>query len=67
MINILVLEDDPKLNQTVCTYLNDSGFKAKGCLNARAAYDELYNHIFYWSHNICFDVSYKNPNKKTYK
>lgn len=46
MINILVLEDDPKLNQTVCTYLNDSGFKAKGCLNARAAYDELYNHIY---------------------
>lgn len=46
MINILVLEDAPKLNQTVCTYLNDSGFKAKGCLNARAAYDELYNHIY---------------------
>lgn len=46
MINILVLEDDPKLNQTVCTYLNDSGFKAKGCLNARSAYDELYNHIY---------------------
>lgn len=46
MINILVLEDDAKLNQTVCTYLNDSGFKAKGCLNANAAYDELYNHIY---------------------
>ena len=46
MINILVLEDDAKLNQTVCTYLNDSGFKAKGCLNANDAYDELYNHIY---------------------
>ena len=28
MINILVLEDDVKLNQIVCTYLNDSGFHA---------------------------------------
>ena len=34
MIRILVLEDDAKLNQMVCTYLNDSGFQAKGCLHA---------------------------------
>lgn len=27
MINILVVEDDVKLNQIVCTYLNDSGFQ----------------------------------------
>ena len=46
MIHILVLEDDAKLNQTVCTYLNDSGFSAKGCLSAHAAYDELYNHLY---------------------
>lgn len=46
MINILVLEDDAKLNQTVCTYLNDSGFHAKGCLNARDAYDEMYNNLY---------------------
>lgn len=46
MINILVLEDDAKLNQTVCTYLNDSGFHAKGCLNAKAAYDEMYNNLY---------------------
>lgn len=38
MINILVLDDDVKLNQTICTYLNDSGFNAKGCLNANDAY-----------------------------
>lgn len=43
MIHILVLEDDVKLNQLVCTYLNDRGFETKGCLNASAAYDELYN------------------------
>lgn len=46
MINILVVEDDVKLNQTVCTYLNDCGFNAKGCLNANAAYDEMYSNIF---------------------
>ncbi len=46
MIHILILEDDAKLNQAVCTYLNDSGFSAKGCLSANAAYDELYNHLY---------------------
>lgn len=42
MIDILVVEDDEKLNRVVCTYLNDSGFQAKGCLNASDAYDEMY-------------------------
>lgn len=37
MIHILVVEDDTKLNQIVCTYLNDSGFQTKGCLNAKEA------------------------------
>lgn len=46
MVHILVVEDDTKLNQAVCTYLNDSGFSAKGCLSARAAYDEMYNHLY---------------------
>jgi DNA-binding response OmpR family regulator len=46
MINILVVEDDVELNRIVCTYLNDSGFKAKGCLNASEAYDEMYNTIY---------------------
>ena len=46
MINILVLEDDAKLNQTVCSYLNDSGFRAKGCLCAGDAYDEMYNNLY---------------------
>lgn len=43
MIHILVVEDDRRLNQIVCTYLNDSGFHAKGCLNAEEAYEEMYN------------------------
>lgn len=46
MIHILVVEDDKKLNQIVCAYLNDSGFYAKGCLNANDAYDEMYNNIY---------------------
>lgn len=46
MINILVVEDDLRLNQTVCTYLNDCGFLAKGCLSAEEAYDEMYNTIY---------------------
>ena len=46
MINILVVDDDPKLNQIVCTYLNDSGFRAKGCLNANDAYAEMYNQLY---------------------
>ena len=46
MVHILVVEDDEKLNQIVCTYLNDSGFCAKGCLNANAAYDEMYNNLY---------------------
>lgn len=46
MVKILVLDDDSKLNQPVCTYLNDSGFQAKGCLNAKDAYDEMYNNLY---------------------
>jgi DNA-binding response OmpR family regulator len=46
VINILVVEDDTKLNQLVCTYLNDNGYNAKGCLNPREAYDVMYNSLF---------------------
>lgn len=46
MVHILVVEDDARLNQAVCIYLNDSGFAAKGCLSARAAYDEMYNRMY---------------------
>ena len=46
MVNILVVEDDPNLNRIVCTYLNDSGFQAKGCLSAMEAYDEMYNSLY---------------------
>ena len=46
MIKILVVDDDAKLTQSVCTYLNDSGYEAKGCLSAQAAYDAMYNQIY---------------------
>ncbi|OXT09457.1 DNA-binding response regulator [Thermoanaerobacterium thermosaccharolyticum] len=46
MINILVVEDDEKLNQLICTYLNDNGYSAKGCLNPKEAYDLMYNSTY---------------------
>jgi two-component system, OmpR family, response regulator len=46
MVNILVVEDDVKLNQIVCTYLNDNGYNAKGCFNPHEAYDLMYNRLY---------------------
>jgi len=46
MVNILVVEDDAKLNRLVCTFLNDNGFNAKGCLRATEAYDLMYNNLY---------------------
>ncbi len=46
MIHILVVEDDVKLNQIVCTYLNNSSFLAKGCLSVKEAYEEMYNNLY---------------------
>ena len=46
MIHILVIDDDKILNKTMCTYLNDCGFEAKGVFSANEAYDELYNSLY---------------------
>lgn len=46
MIHILVVEDDVKLNQIVCAYLNDGGFRTKGCFNAKEAYEEMYHNLY---------------------
>lgn len=46
MIRILVVDDDARLNQSVCTYLNDSGYEAKGVLSADSAYDTMYGTLF---------------------
>ena len=39
---ILVVEDDRELNKTVCSYLNQNGYEAVGCLTAGEAYDAMY-------------------------
>lgn len=46
MVHILVVDDDKNLNRTVCTYLNDCGFQAKGVFSAKEAYDEMYNNLY---------------------
>jgi len=46
MFKILVVEDDKDLNRTVCAFLNHSGYEAVGCLDAREAYDCLYESVF---------------------
>jgi len=42
MFKILVVEDDRALNRSVCSYLEQSGYKTTGCLDANAAYDAMY-------------------------
>ena len=46
MFKILVVEDDRDLNRTVCSFLNQSGYEATGCLNATDAYDAMYETMF---------------------
>ena len=41
MIHILVVEDDEKLNQIICSYLTQNDYQARGCLNPVEAYDLL--------------------------
>ena len=42
MVRVLVVEDDVKLNQIVCSSLTAAGYEARGCLNADEAFDALY-------------------------
>ena len=42
MFQLLVVEDDRDLNKTVCSYLNQHGYEAWGCLSANEAYDAMY-------------------------
>lgn len=46
MFKVLVVEDDRELNRTVCTFLNQSGYNAIGCLGADEAYDVMYENVF---------------------
>lgn len=46
MFKILVVEDDPQLNKTVCTFLSNNGFNTVGVFNATDGYDAFYENIF---------------------
>ncbi len=46
MFKILVVEDDRELNASVCFFLGQSGYEAKGCLCAEDAYDAMYESVF---------------------
>ncbi len=46
MFQILVVEDDRDLNRTVCSFLNQNGYEATGCLGAEEAYDAMYDKVF---------------------
>ena len=46
MFKILVVEDERDLNKTVCSFLNQSGYEATGCLDADEAYDAMYSNVF---------------------
>lgn len=46
MFKILVVEDDRDLNKTVCSFLNQNGYEAIGCLGAEDAYDAMYETVF---------------------
>ena len=42
MFKLLVVEDDRELNRSVCSFLNQNGYDAQGCLSANEAYDAMY-------------------------
>ncbi len=46
MNNILVVEDDGKMNSILCSHLNKNGYRAIGCINPIEAYDLLYGSQF---------------------
>ena len=46
MFRILVVDDEPALNQTICAYLRNQGYEATGCLSAQEAYDALYGQVY---------------------
>jgi DNA-binding response OmpR family regulator len=45
MINILVVEDDEKLNRIVCARLAEQDYKPIGCLSAIEAFDRMIDNI----------------------
>lgn len=46
MFRILIVEDDPQLNHSVCSHLLLNGYEVAGCLSANEAYDAMYGQMF---------------------
>lgn len=46
MFKILVVDDEREINRSVCSFLNQNGYEAVGCLGADEAYDEMYKTSF---------------------
>lgn len=45
MINIMVLEDDAKLNHIVCAFLRDNGYNVIACKSGMEAYDAMVDNM----------------------
>ncbi|MDR1249202.1 MAG: response regulator [Treponema sp.] len=45
MVNILVVEDDDKLNRIVCAHLAEQGYRTIGCLSVVEAFDRMIDAI----------------------
>lgn len=46
MINILVVENDIKLNQNICRYLSRNGFHSISCYSSMEAYEFMDNNLY---------------------
>ena len=46
MFKILIVEDDPQLNHSVCSFLLLNGYEVAGCLSVSEAYDAMYGQMF---------------------
>lgn len=46
MFKILVVDDDKAINRSVCSFLNENGYDAVGCVSAEEAFDKLYKNTF---------------------
>ncbi len=46
MVNILVVEDDDKMNQIICSYLTRNNYRATGCHSPVEAYNLLYENNY---------------------
>ncbi len=46
MFKILIVEDDKEINHAVCSFLNNNGYEADGCLGAEEAYDAMYGTLY---------------------